>query len=192
MRLIVPLACVAVLACRDVGPEGAHRTEVTSPSLRSIVAANESDTALRLIAFAPMDTLRDPASLRVVVVIRNGGAYRELGDTFYSFSYEVIDSSGAPLRPAPLPQVYGVRRVFHLGRGEFAGFTERLACQSQPTERKRDCWWDFRLPAPGAYRIVAHYRTYPPPDVSAPVVGRDYLALSSDTLRIEFFPRLTR
>lgn len=189
MRLIATVALLTLFACRGGQPRDAVRSEATTRDLRVTLAASAKDTTLRLIAFAPTDTVRDPDSLRVVVAIWNGGDYRELGDTFYSFSYDIIDASGAPLRPAPLPEVYGIRNNFRLGRGEFAGFTEPLACSRQTTEPRQGCWWDFHLTDPGTYRIVVHYRTTPPPDVTAPVAGRDYLALDSDTIHVEFRPR---
>jgi hypothetical protein len=154
---------------------------------------DDRDTTLRLIAFAPADTLRSADSLRVIVVIRNGGTYRQLADDGYAFTYDVVTAEGSPVKSEPLPEFFGMRNSFSLGRGEFTGFTEHLGCVRSANVARKDledtCWWDFRLPRPGAYRIVAHYRTTPSPGIPRPVSGSDYIFLTSDTVRIEFRPR---
>lgn len=181
---------VAGLALVAAGCRGAplDKTDTRVQRLPPALWAR-SATLLRLLAFAKGDTITTADSLAVTVVFRGDSAWRRLHYDFESLDFDVIGPDGLPLPSNRLWAQDSTTDVALEPYG-FWGMPVRLACPPPATPNEpRHCAWNFRLGAPGTYRIVARFRTPPPPGVVSPVAGRDFIALVSDTVRIVYAPR---
>jgi hypothetical protein len=127
-------------------------------------------------------------SLSVTVAFRGDSAWRSLHYDFESLNFDVIGPDGHPL---PSNRLWALNSGIDvtLEPYGFWGMPVELACPtSDLPNQPRHCAWNFRLGEPGTYRVVARFQTPPRPDVASPVAGRDFIELTSDTVRIVYAP----
>lgn len=177
---------LALAGCRETAHD---KAAASAQRLPRALRARSSSSPLQLLAFAHADTITVADSLAVTVAFRGDSAWRRLHYDFEFLNFDVIGPDG---RPLPSNRLYAFNSGIEVALEPYGfwGMPVALACPTPDAPNlPRRCAWNFRLGAPGTYRVVARFQTPPPPDVASPVAGRDFIELTSDTVRIVYAPR---
>ena len=184
----VLLVAWSLVACRETAPgPDCEGPPVGLPAALHPAAGN---SGLTLLVFPERDTVKSAESLAVTVVFRAGRDGARFHYDFEYLDFVVLGPDGGELESNRLYVTTSGSPVALEPYG-FWGVPEVLTCAAPRSGLPPDCDWQFRLSKPGVYRIVARFRTSPPPDARAPVAGRDFLDLTSDTARVVYMARAT-